>query len=340
MSAKAIGSVLLVALVVAGCGGSAGGDTDEAAKSSGGGSEYRGTVRIAMSQWLGYGGVWVARDKGFFEAKGVDVDLTFIDDPAQRYAAVKTKRLEGVAASVDALARVPAQGVPLVTVYGLDTSAGGDGIVARREVKDVEDLKGKTVGVSLGSSAEWFLYYVLKDHGIELDQVSTRNMTSGDAGAAFAGGKLPTAVTWEPWLTKARRTRFGRVLVSSKEYPNIIADSLAFRSDFVLEHRPTVAKIVQAVAEAHRWIADHPEEASALIGKRMGLSASEAADTLKVVKLLTAQDNAAFFGTEAKPGDLYRISRAAGEFWKASGQADEVADPKTYINPSFVAAAS
>ncbi|HEY6433929.1 MAG TPA: ABC transporter substrate-binding protein, partial [Acetobacteraceae bacterium] len=33
------------------------------------------TVKIAHSTWVGYGPLYIARDKGFFKQNGVDVDL-------------------------------------------------------------------------------------------------------------------------------------------------------------------------------------------------------------------------------------------------------------------------
>lgn len=339
-----LGALTLGALVFAGCGGSGASDEDTktavtvAPDSSG--AEYTGQIRLAMSQWVGYSGLFVAQDEGFFKDAGLDVKLTFIDDPGQRYAAVKSNKLEGVAASVDALARVPSQGVPLTTVYGLDTSAGGDGIVAKNEIASVEDLKGQQIGVSLGSSAEWFLYYVLKQSGIGIDDVKTQNMTSGDAGSAFVAGKIPAAVTWEPYLTEAEKTDFGHVVASSADYPNIIADSLAFRSDFLVEHPGTATKLIDAVVKAHDWIRENPDEAYPIIGKHMGLSAKETADTLEVVKLLTVPENQEFFGTSEDPGPIYQISDEAADFWKQSGQIQEVKPATDYVNPNFVAALS
>ena len=39
------------------------------------------TIRIAHSTWVGYGPLYVARDKGFFKNHGVDVELIVMEDP-------------------------------------------------------------------------------------------------------------------------------------------------------------------------------------------------------------------------------------------------------------------
>ena len=38
-------------------------------------SAYADTVKGGLQPWLGYGPLWVAKEKGFFEKNGVDVEL-------------------------------------------------------------------------------------------------------------------------------------------------------------------------------------------------------------------------------------------------------------------------
>ena len=44
----------------------------------------------------------------------------------------------------------------------LDDSAGGDGIVARKEIRSVRDLRGKRVAVQAGSVSQFFLNVLLR----------------------------------------------------------------------------------------------------------------------------------------------------------------------------------
>src|SRR5436853_6554139 len=44
------------------------------------------SVRIAANIWVGFGPLWLARDKGFFKKHGVDVDLTINEDTQNKYA--------------------------------------------------------------------------------------------------------------------------------------------------------------------------------------------------------------------------------------------------------------
>jgi NitT/TauT family transport system substrate-binding protein len=59
------------------------------------------------------------------------------------------------------------------------------------------------------------------------------DMETAQAGAAFITKNIDAAVLWEPWLTKAREQGKGYVLASTREYPDLIVDTLAFNRDVI-----------------------------------------------------------------------------------------------------------
>src|SRR4030042_6599671 len=121
-----------------------------------------------------------------------------------------------MAQTVDTHGMTPAaeNPIPVKQVLALDDSHGGDGIVAKKEIKTVKDLKGKTVAAQLGAGASYFwLNYVLAQNGMKLSDLKTIDMKAGDAGSAFVAGKVGVAVTWEPWLSQAKAPPFCQVLL-------------------------------------------------------------------------------------------------------------------------------
>src|SRR5436305_1705943 len=183
-------------------------------------------IKLAFSTWNGYMALVIADKEGYYKKHGLKVTYTVIEDPVQRFNALKAGSLNAIATTVDTFSRTTAKGIPSVEVLGLDASVGGDGIVADNSIKSVPALKGQKVAVSSGSTSQWLLAYTLSKHNLSLDDVSQVDMTSGDAGAAFVAGKVPVAVTWQPWLSRAEKK--GHVLVDTKTYPTIITDQVAF----------------------------------------------------------------------------------------------------------------
>jgi NitT/TauT family transport system substrate-binding protein len=325
--------VLALLAAAAGCGGD-----DE---STGGGETKAGAaaptkVRLAFSTWNGYLALVVGVKEGFFKKHGADVSYSVVEDPVQRFNAFKAGRLDAIASTTDTFSRTNAKGIKSVMVLGVDASVGGDGIVADKKIAKVEQLKNQRVGVSSGSVSQWFLAYVLDQHGLSLGDVKQVDMTAGDAGAAFAAGRIPVAATWQPWLSRAQKNPNGHVLVDTKTYPDIITDQVAFQPDFIEEHPDVVRGFIEGYAETMDFIKTNEAKAFADVEDFLKQKPDEIKAIMTEVPLWTIADNRKFYGTEASPGPLYGIFDKASDFWKSIGEIDTPADAKEAIDPSFV----
>jgi NitT/TauT family transport system substrate-binding protein len=328
---------LLAALVVAGCR-----DTDEgssgssSSSSSGGGSGGAQPIRIAFSTWNGYIGIVIGVKEGLFEKAGVKVDYTVVEDPVQRFNALKSGSLDAIATTPDTFSRTTAQGIETTQVLGLDASVGGDGIVAENSITGISDLKGQKVGVSAGSTSQWFLAYVLDQNGMSLDDVEQVDMTSGDAGSAFAAGRIPAAVTWEPWLSKAQKNPDGHVLVSTEKYPKIITDQVAFTPEFIKQNPDSVRAFVKGYQDAVDFLHSNEEKALEDVTDYLGQTPDEVKATMKIVPIWGIEESRDYYGTKDSPGPIYDIFDKSAKFWKDIGEIDNMPDAKTAIDPSFV----
>jgi len=284
-----------------------------------GGAAFAGEpIKLGMSTWLGYAPLYLAKEKGFFQKRGIEVEVVVIESPADRRAAFAADKIQGMATTVDTHVMTAAaeNPIPVKQVLALDDSHGGDGIVAKKEIKTIKDLKGKTVAAQLGAGASYFwLNYVLNQNGLKLSDLKAVDMKAGDAGAAFVAGKVDAAVTWEPWLSKAKETPFGSVLLASDKTPGIIVDSLAFKPAFLKTRGADVKKIVAAWNEAVKFAAENPKEADAIMAKFTGQKPEEFTKEKGGVRFYGDKENKEYFGTAQKPGLLYTVTQRAADLW-------------------------
>jgi NitT/TauT family transport system substrate-binding protein len=302
-------------------------------------AKFTGTIHIASSTWTGYAPLYIATSKNIWQKHGLNVDFTDVEDPVQRLNALKADQLQGMASTVDAFARAQSQGVPAVEILPIDASVGGDGILAKNNIQSVSDLKGKTIAVNQGSVSEWFLGQVLKKNGLSLSDVKEENMTSGNAGATFVAGRVDVAVTWEPWLSRASHTSFGHVLVSSRQYPDLIMDSFAFRKDFIQKYPGTVSDFVKAYYDAYNFLKNSPSDAQSVVGTAVKESASDVAGDLSTMTIFGLNDAKTIMGTASSHGKIYTNCQAAADFWKQQGSISKAVDCSNAIDPSFIASA-
>jgi NitT/TauT family transport system substrate-binding protein len=314
----------------------AGGVWGTSAAMAQGAAKFTGTIRVAAPTWTGYGILYIADRKGFWKQQGLTVDFTIVEDVFQRFNAVTGGQLDATTVSADALAQAVAQGVPVVDVLPTDTSAGADGILAKKEIGSVKGLKGKTVAVPQGTASEWFLVAVLAKNGMSLSDVNVRNMTAGDAGAAFVAGHLDAAVTWEPWLSRAKQTAFGHVLASSAAYPDVIVDTLAFSRSFVQKYPDTVKDFLRGYYAALQWFNENKDEGYRVMAEATKSKPEGIKGDLATIKLYSLADAKKLMGTSAQPGPIYGLVKQAAEFWKSRGQLKGDVDPAKAVDPSFV----
>src|SRR5579883_1772391 len=90
------------------------------------------TLHLGYSTWVGYGPLFLARDYRYFDEAGVNVELTNIEDPKLRFAALAAGKLDGLVTTLDTMSLYWKPTLQFQAVLGLDDSKGGGGL-SRRE---------------------------------------------------------------------------------------------------------------------------------------------------------------------------------------------------------------
>ncbi len=123
-------------------------------------------------------------------------------------------------------------------IYQASWSNGADAIIARKDIKSIAELKGKRVHFPLDSPSQTFLHYVLKEHGISMNEVELipqRQPNLDQLVKAFgANESIDALVLWSPFVEAClNETKGVHVLTHSGEYPNLIADVLITNQEYI-----------------------------------------------------------------------------------------------------------
>lgn len=297
------------------------------------GAKYDETVKLSFTTWIGYAPFFVAKEKGLYEKNGAKVDLHVIESAGDIKAAAMAGQVQGLAETADTAIMAAGAGLDFVQVLALDTSNGGDGVVSKKEYNSLSDLKGKKVALNTTGGASLFYFnYLLDKQGMTMEDFNIQNMSSGDAGSAFVGGKVDAAVTWEPWLTNAKKTDFGKVLASSTEAPGVIIDTLAFNRDFIKKYPGTVQAIVKSWFDALDYIKANPEEAYKIMADSQNLSIDDFKATLPSVTYYDKAKNQEYF----KSGQFKEICQKASDLWTKMKFIDKGVQVDSYIDDSYI----
>ncbi|MGE6487138.1 ABC transporter substrate-binding protein [Paenisporosarcina sp. NPDC076898] len=292
-------------------------------------------LKVTLPTWTGYGPLFLAKEKGFFEKNGVDVELSIIEGLGERKAALAGGKIDGMATALDVQVTLAGADIPVQVVWLLDDSYGGDGILVKNDINDVKDLKGKQVAFEVGSTSQMLALTALEQGGLTQDDITVVQMSAGDAGAAFAAGKVDAAVTWEPWLTKGAEAN-GKVLLTTKDLPGIILDTVAFKEDVIKERPEDIKAFVKAMGEAMDYWKENEKEANEIMAKGLNIDVKEFEATVTGLKFFTKEDNAKLFGTESEKGSIYQSAENAIQFYKDQDMLEKDLKADDVVNGSFL----
>jgi NitT/TauT family transport system substrate-binding protein len=284
-------------------------------------------LRIGYNIWVGFGPLFVAKEKGLFAKEGVEVELINMAIPEALYAGLLAGQIDVSGATVDSILPHFDPEQPYACVMVTDESLGADGVLATRDIQTMADLRGKTVAVPHGSVAQFYLNVLLKKAGLTQGDLEVVDLPAEDADNAFLMGEVDAAVTWEPWLTQGRQAAHGHVLAVSSEMPGLIVDCLLAKPEVLADRLADFQALARAWDAAVHYVQAHPDEANAIMARSVGGWLEDPAvfaQTLKGVRYYDSSRNREFFGTPERPGQIYQTSRYAIDVWRSLGalQAD------------------
>ena len=195
-------------------------------------------------------------------------------------------------------------------------SRGEEVMVARRDIKTLNDLRGKKVALVRETTAHSFYLISLDVAGLDARDVTlVPKRTDHDAADAFIRGEVDAAIVWLPEDERCvKQVRGAHRLETTKDASYLIAESLIVKE-------ATLKRSWQALSDlAEGWLRANGEinhrrgvrpEAARLMATAFGISRRQAHDELKTVRLTTLADNKNFFGLNRRykgetGADLYR----------------------------------
>ena len=122
-------------------------------------------LKVTINSWIGWAPLYLAQKKDL--NGGVKIEITRVEDTGARKSTMIAGQVDGYASSVDNFALDSAQGVPGKIVMCFDESFGGDGIVSKKSIATVADLRGKKIGFQKGLPSHFLLLTVLQKAGLK-----------------------------------------------------------------------------------------------------------------------------------------------------------------------------
>jgi NitT/TauT family transport system substrate-binding protein len=224
-----------------------------------------GTQHVATDAPL-----YIAQEKGFFKAQGINVQFTDVNNE-EAIPAVATGQLDSsVGAIYSSLFNAIARGVNIrvVATKGSITERPQEkpssGLVIRKPlfdsgaIKEAKDLKGRKIAVaSRGATQEESLDNFMKQAGLTIDDIDVQTMTFPDTLPALANGSIDGAMELQPWITQGRASN---ILVFWKDTaemtPGLQTNALTFGPSVPKMGQDAGVRFMTAYTQALRYYND------------------------------------------------------------------------------------
>ena len=252
-------------------------------------------VKLGLQPWLGYGPLWVAEEKGFFDDNGVEVELTTFNWDQDMTAALASGNLDVIASATNGMIANFNQGVDQKGFLVMDLAFEADAILAGNDIGSIPELKGKTVAFETGATSDLLMNYALKANGMTMKDIEHVPMGASEAGLALIAGRVDAAVTYEPYISTAlARDDNYKVIYTAAEKPGLISDMLTASSTWIEENPEAVKGLIKSWDDAINFIRENPEEGAAMIAKAVGSPMEEFEPAFKGVRLYNVAENVEF----------------------------------------------
>jgi ABC-type nitrate/sulfonate/bicarbonate transport system substrate-binding protein len=242
-------------------------------------AQERVKLRISSAtKTFGYGPLWVASQKGFFERHGLDVELVVIRASDVGIQALAGGSLEIAGSASDAPIAAIEKGLDLVIVGGIINGLS-QSIMAAKKFKTYADLRGATFGaISLTSGVTFALRQVLKTKGLEYPRDYKLLVIGGtpQTYAALLSGQIDAAALSLPVNYAAEEHGFNEIGRFIDVIPNYQLAALSTKRSWAEKNRPVLVRVMKAMAETMHWLYRNKEAGADLLAKEMKLKPEHA----------------------------------------------------------------
>jgi NitT/TauT family transport system substrate-binding protein len=229
-------------------------------------------ITIGVTSWPASAPLYIAHEKGYFRDEGLDATLAPFESGHLALAAVLAGKSDIAGAADTPVARAAVNGRKLAIVATICEIERSILIIARKDrgISSADALRGKRVGLVLGSAAEFFLHIYLTTHHIPARDVRLVNLAPDKVVDTLLNGEVDAVCTWAPHTIELREKLGSSAQVLHDPSLYTMTWNIAARREFAEDNPERIKKFLRAVIRANSFIREHPEDARAITAEKIG----------------------------------------------------------------------
>lgn len=272
MRLSLISFLLLMVLTISGCG------------------QPQTPIRLGTNVWPGYEPLYLAQEIG--QLDNGKIRLIGYPSASEVIRAFRNRSLEAASLTLDEALLLLDKGLPIKVVLVHDVSHGADAILARPDIRQISDLRGKTVAVESSALGAYVITRALQQSNLGLEAIQIKHLDVSHHEAAYKAGRVDAVVTFEPFNTRLKELG-AQEIFTSRELPGEIIDVLVVHEDIFKTRLDDLRHLTRSWFAALEYIDAEPQKAAAIMGRRLKVSDEEVLASYQGIELPTLEQNVA-----------------------------------------------
>lgn len=213
-------------------------------------------------------GIYVAKEKGFFEEEGLDVDILLPGEVGSTQL-IATGNADFGISYQEGMMMARSEGMPIVSVAALiQQNTAGYASPVEYGITEPKDFEGKVFG-AVGSDLERaMMETIMKESGADIDQVEFKNIGDADYFVAVERD-IDFSLVYQGWTGIEAELRGKELnMVYLKDFSdalNFYTPILATNEKTIKDNPELVEKFIRAAVKGYLFAIDNPEEAAQIL---------------------------------------------------------------------------
>jgi len=262
-------------------------------------------MKLATNDWPGYRPLYLAQNLGYLKQKDVHlVELTSASEVLRNF---RNSMIDAAALTLDEALLLKQAGFDIQIILVMDISHGGDAIIARKDISNIQALRGGRVGVEKTALGAFMLSRALEVSGLSVSEFETTALEYSEHENAFLQGKVDAVVTFDPVRSHLLKAD-GNIIFDSSQIPGEIVDVLVVRKQYLRQYPDKVKRTLSGWFRALEAMRTKRDESLSILASMSNLSGKEYRKVLEGLRFPDFTENLKLLN-QSEPILCKRITR-------------------------------
>lgn len=221
--------------------------------------------------------VYIAYEKEFFKRHGLDVKLIPFPTGKLCLDTVIGGKADVGTVSETPIMHVGFQNQSIAILSTMHFATKNTKCISRidRGIEKPEDLRGKKIGVPIGTNAEYFMNKFIEKYNINRDEIKVVNLNPPEMVGAIVRGDIDASFSWEPYIKRTSNQLLDNSVIFFGDDIYRETYNIVCLKNWVENNPQIVINLINALIEATEFINENRDESIKIVANHIQMEPSE-----------------------------------------------------------------